>query len=888
MKKPRRLDRPPRDAAGRTPDPALREIDEELRFHLEGRVRDLMRQGHAEDDARRMAQAAFGDLNQVRREMHDAERQRRQRQSRRDLLRDLGRDLRQGMRRLRRSPSYTAVAICTLALGIGASVAMFTVLDAVVLRPLPYTQSERLVQLFPQANQNIWLSRTLGAGTPSVESSTGLSRWALTLTGQGEATVLTVLAVDAGYFDVFDVRPALGRAFRPEDTDPAQSDVVLLSYGLWRSRFGGAEVLGRRIRLDGYLHETREIVGVMPEGFQPLGAPVDAWIPLHIPPGRDFAADSSWYVNSVVGRMTPGATLEQVTAELKGVVSDVAAANPGRMDAEQVASASAVSLLDAVVGDVRRTLWTLLGAVVLVLLIACANVANLLLSRAVGQRQDLAVRSALGANRFRLAREQLAESSLLAAAGGGLGALLAHASLIGLRVADASGLPRVAALHGGVDGRALAFALAASVGSVLLFGVFPAWRTARDAPHTGLHDSSRGGSRGRRSHSINRGLVVLEMALAMILVTGAGLMLASFAALRSVDAGLDARDVLSVRLAPSEGRYAGERARQLWQDLESRVAALPGVTGVGSIQLEPFTLGNWSFPYLAEGVPPAADGHLETANIRMVTPGYFSAVDMPVLSGRPLTAEDRQGAPRSLLINHAMAEELWPGEDPLGREIRIFGSLSYRIVGVVGDVHQHALDLEPLPEMYVPHAQWGPPPVSMVLMVEGPELSALTSAIRDIVRSLDPDIPIPSAQPLSELLDASMDRRRFFAGLLGAFGGIALLLGGLGVYGVMSHLVGTRLPDFGVRLALGAGPRDVQREALLSGLRPAALGLALGSVGAMATAQLLRAALYGVPPVHVPTFVGVGLVLGAVAVLATWMPARRAARVDPLSVIRVD
>ncbi|MGH7555828.1 MAG: ABC transporter permease, partial [Longimicrobiales bacterium] len=495
----------------------LTEIDEELRFHLEGRIEALVAEGVSVEEARARVLEAFGDVDRIRGEMGRIEVERTRRVRRRDTISSFAMDVRLGARRLLRSPAHTATAVATLALGIGACVAMFAVVDAVVLRPLPYPEPERLVRIRPDRTTNIALSRAVGGALPSVESFTGISRWGLTLTGEGPATVLSAEVVDAGYFGVFGVQPVLGRPINATDTDPARSDVVLLSHAVWRSRFGGDPgVIGRRIRLDGYLHESREIIGVMPPGYRSLGEPAEVWIPLHIAPGRTIAADSSWYVNQLLARTKPGATIDGLSAEVRTAVARLSEAFPRAVDSDAVLTA-AISLRDSLVGGVRRTLWLLLGAVGLVLLIACANLANLQLARASARRRDLALRAALGASQARLVREQLAESGLLAVAGGVLGVLLARGALSVLRVVEASGLPVVGDVV--LDARVLAFAIASSGGSLLLFGAFPAWRAARAAPRDDLHQGGRGAaSAGLRAHRVSRALVSLESALAMVLV----------------------------------------------------------------------------------------------------------------------------------------------------------------------------------------------------------------------------------------------------------------------------------------------------------------------------------------------------------------------------------
>jgi putative ABC transport system permease protein len=678
-------------------------IDEEVRFHLEGRIEELMAAGLTEEEARRRAHEAFGDVDRVRSELVAIDTETARRTRRRELLNGFLRDVRIGWRRLRRSPGYTLVAVLTMMLGIGAAVAMFTVVNAVVLRPLPYPGADRLVRIWPAENFNIALSREMAPGLPSVSTATGISRWGLTMTGEGQASVLNAAAVDASYFDVFGVRPELGRAFTEGDTEPAASDVVLLGHGLWQSRFGGDRgIIGQRISLAGYGFSTREVIGVMPEGHNLQGQPADVWIPFSLSAGTPFLSDSSWYVNEVVGRLAAGATVGRASQEVRSLAVRLNMENPSRFDDEIVAAASAMSFLDSVVGDVRRLLWTLLAAVGLVLLIACGNLANLLVARTTARRRELAVQAAMGASRGRLVRQQLAESTIIAVSGGTLGVLLARLLLLLVGVADVSGLPRTGNLA--LDGKVLAFGLVVSFASLLLFGLLPAVRAASQQLRPDLTSGSRGTGVGHGVHRFNRMLVAAQIAMATVLTIGAGLMIGSFLRLKSVDAGMDTSDVLAIQVQPPADRYTGVAYVQYYETLTERLRQLPGVTGVGAIHLLPFTNGNWSFPYLAEGHAADPNTPLPSANFRMIMPGYFDAVDQPVVAGRAIGASDGASAPAVVVINATLARTLWPGEDPVGKELRIFGSMPHRVIGVVGDVHQVSLDRAPLPEMYVPVA----------------------------------------------------------------------------------------------------------------------------------------------------------------------------------------
>lgn len=877
-----------RPGAGEQPgeDRLDRRIDEEVRFHIEGRIEELIESGLSRAEAERRAVAAFGDVERVRTELRSIDETMEKRRRRREWAGGWLRDLRLGARRLRRKPGYALVSVLTLGLGIGASVAMFTVVNAVVLRPLPFPEPDRLVRLWPSANMNIAMSREVAEPLRTVTSYTGIAHWTLTLTDEGAATVIQAAAVDAGYFDVFGVQPLLGRSFVPEETDPSRSGVVLLSWGMWQSRFGGdRDVIGRRIRLSGYDHEDREVIGVMPEGHNTLNQDADAWIPLHLAAGRTVASDSSWYVGELVARLSPGATLEQVGDEVRAAAVRVRATYPGLIDESTVQSASAVRLIDSVVGGIRPMLWLLLAAVGLVLLIACANVANLALARSSGQRQELAVQTALGASRMRLIRHLLTESVVIAALGGLAGALLARVMLAIVRVAESSGLPRATDL--GTDWRVFAFATAASIGALIVFGVLPAALTTRGVLQQDLREGGRGGSRGRRTHRLNRSLVTVELAVATVLTTAAALVMAAFVSLRATDPGIDTSDVLEVMVQPPADRYSNDSHTALLNELATTFGALPGVESVGAIHLLPFTENNWSFPYLAEGHAPPEDGPLPSANFREITPGYLDAVDLELLRGRDFTSADRAGSPRVLLVNRTFAELLWPGEDPVGRRIAVFGSMQHEIVGVVADVHQHALDRAPLPEMYVPMAQWNQGGATAIFMLEGPGALELVSEARAAVAAIDADVPVTEVRPLSDALDASLARQRFTMLVLASFGVLALVLGGLGVHGVLSNLVGSRLGDFGIQLALGASRRSIMREALATGIAPALFGLALGIAGSLAAAGLIRRlAGEGGQGYFLAVLVVAGGVLFAVSVLASWLPARRASRADPLSVLR--
>lgn len=878
---------PERAVAGRDAGEIERDIDEEIAFHLEMRKRALMREGLSEREAAEQADREFGDIGSLRSVLRRSDLRVERRRRRGAWLTDLRQDVRYALRGFVRAPAFMAVALATLALGIGASVAIFTVVDSVVLRPLPYPEPDRLVRIAPGLNANVTLSDAMGK-VPSLSASTGIAQWWMTLSGDGDAVSLHAQLVDASFFDVFRVRPALGRAFRPEERDPARSDVVILSHGLWQSRFGGdPSVVGRRIAADGAGHETREVIGVMPAGFvAPAangGVAIDLWSPLALPAGRTLATDSTWYVNTVVGRLRDDVTAEHATTEVRAALSRARAESGSLLAEESVRTAGVVPLRDAVVGDVRTPLLILLAAVGLVLVLVSANLANLLLARGETRQPEFAMRMALGGTRGRLVRELFTESAVLAALGGAAGVITAHVILRILSVADSSGLPRTQELA--VDGRILAFATVVSLVSLIAFAVLPALRAASRAPAASLGGTGRSAGPGRAGRRIGRVMIAAEVALAVVLVSGAGLLLNSLRALRAVPSGLDVDRLVAIDLAPPPARVPGEQAVLFYENVIDRLGGLPGVQRASGIHLLPFTAGNWRFPYLAEGHPPPADAPLPAANFRVTTPGYFETVGIPLLAGRDFNADDRGDGEPVLIINERMARQLWPGENAVGREIRLFGSDRYQVVGVVGNVRQHALDREPLPEMYVPHARWQRVTFMTIMLRMDRSPRALAALAADAVRDIDAHVPV-TARPLADVLDESMAQRRFFAGVLSFFAGLALVLGAVGIYGVVNGAVVARIPEFGVRLALGATRGRVLADAMRDALAPVAAGIIAGTAGAIASTRLLAGILFGIGPRDPATLTAAIAVLAATAAVAAWLPVRRAGSVEPAQVLR--
>jgi predicted permease len=873
-----------------------RDVDEELRFHIEGRVRELQdEEGLGVEEARQRVLASFGDVDALGAECREIGREAALRRQRRELLPELAREVRLAARRLRRSPGFAGAAVLILALGVGASVAVFSVLYEVVLRPLAYQEPERLVRVWPGKSFNGSMVRYFERSVPAFEGVAGLSGWSFTLVGDDRTEQIQGAAVTPEYFDVLGVRPALGRSFLREEEHHENAGVVLLSHDFWQRRFGGdPDILGRELPLETFGRPPRHrVIGVLPPDFRPEARVADVWAPLQIgawraalEPAQAVASDSSWFVNEVVARLAPDATVAQASEQLRAAALRLRAEVPATSTEEEAETARAELLLDATVGEVRPVLWGIFSAAGMVLLIACANLSTLVVIRSSRGRGEAAVRAALGAGHARLLGERLIENGLLAALGGAAGVVLAAALLAAVRGGlVAAGLPRASAITLQVP--ALAFALAVSAGAMLLFALLPAFSSTRSAPGDALRGGPRPGATGARHH-LDRGLVAAEVALATLLLFGAGLALRSLLQVLSTDPGFRTDGVIALSVEPPNSQLTtGAERRAFYGELEVRLAALPGVESVGAIHLLPLTDNNWSYPYLAEGHAPPQNSPLPSANFRAVSGGYFRTLEIPLLEGRAFDERDRQGEPAVVILNRRMAEDLWPNESAVGKEIRLFGSQPLTVVGVVGDVRQHTLELAPRPEMYLPSGQYSL--AAMSVLIRAPTLAAGTlETLRELVWSVNPSVAVPRLLPLDQLVAESVAERRFAAQLLLGFGAVALLLAGCGVYGVTSYVVSLRVRELGLRLALGARPGQLGREALGWGLLPVMLGGAVGVVASLLAARLIAGLLYGVAPTDWATLAVVVALLGLVTLLANSIPARRAARLDPSEALRAE
>jgi predicted permease len=800
-------------------------------------------------------------------------------------------DIRYAFRRLRKSPGFAAVAILTLALGIGANSAIFSVVNAVLLRSLPYADAERLVLVThvtntgdraPMSPANF---RDVRREVRSLEE---LSFWTYsgsTLTGVGDPVRLEGAGVGAHFFEVMKAAPLLGRTFRPDENEPGRNRVAVLGHGVWRQRFGSdPRIVGRTLTLDG---EPYEVVGVMPEEFS-FPSNRDLWVPQEY--NADFVADASrgsWFITAI-GRLKPGVPHEQVARDVEALASRLKRQYP---ESNAEVGMTSVSLYEQMVGGVRVSLLVLLGAVGLVMLIACANVANLLLARAAAREGEVAVRVALGAGRGRLMRQLLAESMVLAVLGGVAGLVLAVWGTGALVALDPEGIPRLGEVR--VDGTVAAFTLGVSLLAGVLFGLVPAVQVTRSGVFGSLREGGRGALSGRGSARMRNTLVVAEMALAVMLLAGAGLLIRSFVRLQSVDPGFRTEGALSFTLSLPEAAYRGEPARAAFYDrLQERLAALPGVREAAAVSELPMGGSARLLTFEVEGAEPVQPGREPVSQILRATPGYFRAMGIPVERGRAIAPEDRAGAPRVMLMNREAARRFFPGQDPVGRRIRLAlgddtTTVSWEVVGVVGDVRQFGVGEDPEPAMFFPQAQAPEGSMGVVLRTAVAPLS-VAGAVRREVKALDPDLPVNDLQPLEQLTAESVSQPRFYMLLLSIFAGVALALAAIGIFGVISYGVAQRTREIGVRVALGADPASVLHIVVGGALGLAGLGVGIGVLGALAGTRVLSGLLFGVTATDPATYAGVAALLMGVAALASWLPARAATRVDPAIALRAE
>jgi len=813
-------------------------------------------------------------------------------------MRALLRDLRYGVRRFRRTPRFTAVVLLTLALGIGAAIAIFSVVDAVLLKPLPFHDPGRLLVIWEKnpahhrfrmfaagCNFRDWQAARSLAGAAALqdapqEAHMNLSGGGAAGAGAVEPEEVRVERLSAGMLPLLGVQPMIGRAFRTEEDQPGHANFVLLSHSLWERRFAAdAGIAGRPVRLRG---QSYTVLGVMPPGFALLDPAVDLWLPLGLNFNDPFALARRSL--TVIGRLRAGAAIEQARTELEAMGARGEQANP-QVDAGW--RPSVFSLTDELVGDVRRPLVVLTAAVGLLLAIACANVANLMLVRGAGRRRELAIRTAMGASHGRIVVQLLLESVVLALAGGALGLGLARAA-VALAVSLGSGsIPRLAQAQ--LDGRLLAFALAVSVLTGVLFGLAP----ALSAPDLNLNQtlaaSGRGNTITRTGRWLRSGLVVVEMGLALVVLIGAGLLARSFVRLLATPPGFQPGNLLTFRVPLAGGRNSTrERAVAFFQQLEETVSSLPGVRAASATSALPLTGLDLGSAFVVDGRPRPPEGERPIALMRYITPGYFRVMGIPQVAGRAFTASDNMQSAPVIVVNQTLARRFWPGANPLGGRLAMVDFNPPRtgeIVGVVGDVKSEGIDKDDWPTVYVPYRQVPATTMVMAVRTAGPPMAA-ASAVERAVHQLDPDQPVANRRSMEEVLGQSMAGWRFQTLLLALFGLISFALAAVGIYGVVSYDVGDRTHEIGIHMAMGAQPGDVLWLVVGGVARLALGGIAAGLAAAAGATRLMTSMLYGVDPRDFYTYAAISLILGAVALIAGYMPARRAMRLDPMAALR--
>jgi predicted permease len=863
------------------------ELSQEIETHLESLTDDYVRRGMSVDEARSAARREFGGVDQIT-EIHRDQRSI-------TLFDALAQDIKYTLRQLRKAPGFAAAVVVTLALGIGANTAIFSVVNAVFLQPLPYRDPDRLVfawgQIFDQTTAVTapdFVDWTVESRTLDLAAFT--SRGAdVNLTGLGDPLRLIGSRISANYFDVLGVRPILGRTFRPDEDREGQQKVTILSDGLWREQFGAdRQILGKTASLNS---EPHTIVGVMPASVGLTPNSPRLWMPLALTT-RELSAPGSRFLR-VIGRLRPGVSREEADAELNTIARALQLKRP---QSNRATLARLVPVREQLVGDVRPTLLVLVGIVALVLLTACANVANLLLARAGARARELAIRSAIGAGRSRLARQLLTESVVLAMMGAAAGLVVAFWATQALVAYLPASTPGLSSAR--IDGRTLAFTLGLALTTGLLFGLAPGLQMTRAQPHASLKEGGRDGADGDGSNRLRAALVVCEVAASLVLLISAGLLLRSFWQLLAVDPGFHPPRVLAWRLAPAQGRYnTPEQLAAFYRHVSERVAAVPGVSSVSLVSDLPLDNPGTNLVVYPEGRPRATSpADMQFVFYRMVSGDYFGALGIPLLRGRTLTDVDRAGRTRVAVINETTAKRVWPGDDPIGKRISLDDSVEMpaEVVGVVGDVRHFGLERPPQSELFVPIDQapatlWGWRDRTLTVIVRTNETPAqLFPHLRAAVQAVDAGLPLFRIMTVDQVMDESMAPRRVYTTLVALFALLAATLATVGLYGVMAYSVSQRTHEIGVRMALGASSRSILAIFVGDGLRMTLLGLALGVAIALIATRLLASRLFGVTSSDPLTFFGVGALLMLVAVAASYIPARRASRVDPLVALRCE
>jgi predicted permease len=822
-------------------------------------------------------------------------------------MRTLAKDVAYAVRMLAKSPGFSLAAILSLAIGIGANTSIFSILDALLLRPLPYKDAGRLVILWNRSpGLNItedWFStaqyfdiKTGHHGFEQVAIAIGGND---NLTSHGEPERVGTIRISSNLLPMLGQSAALGRTFSADEDSPGRPATALLSHGMWERHYGAdPRIIGQSVTLNGLPYE---VVGIMPPGFSlprevlpTLGGAEQADILLPLPLPADAAQNRDHEDYNIMGKLKPGVSTAQAQAEMDTITARLRHDHPQTYPPNGGLTFGIVPLLEQVVGDARPALFVLLGAVGFVLVIACANVANLLLARAVARQKEIAIRTAMGASRWRIVRQLLTESVLLSLCGGALGVLLAFWSLHWIQILGPKSVPRIHDI--GIDSAALLFTFLLSLGSGTLFGLAPALRISRLNVNATLQDASRGSAGTSavwgRGNRLRRLLVVAELALCVMVLIGAGLLIRSFGRLQHVSPGFNARNVLTLELTLNGPKYKDPQAvLATYRDLWNRVETLPGVTASGGVTALPMSqMFEWG-PITVEGrVLPPGENFIN-ADQHMVSGHYFSAMEIPLRSGRFFNEQDNPTSPKVVIVDEYMARQLWPDQNPIGQRIH-YGGVSDNepwetVVGVVGRVKQYTLDADSRIALYRPQTQYPTGTMNVVLRT-GADPAALTSAVKQTIRALDSDLPLYNVRTMEQRMEESLARRRFAMLLLALFACVALALATIGTYGVMAYLVNQGTREIGIRMALGATQMGIVRLVVWKGMALALSGVAVGLAGAFALSRLMRSLLFGVSPADPLTFVAISLLLALVTLLASYVQAHRAAHIDPIVSLRYE
>ncbi|MCI0489448.1 MAG: ABC transporter permease [Blastocatellia bacterium] len=805
----------------------------------------------------------------------------------------LWQDIRYAFRTLLKRPGFAVVVVLTLALGIGANTTIFSIVNGFLIRPLPYKNAERLVDINETA-LNVGLER-LSVAYPdfvdwrdqnqTFEDMAAYDEGSFNLTGRGEPERISGASVSASLFSVLGVAPVAGRDFRPEEDTPAGDKVVILSHGLWQRRFGAdPNILGQQLTLQGV---SRTVVGILPPGFQfPENA--DLWVPLALDPEETGRGNYSY---SVVARLKPGVTLEQGYADIDTIARRLGQQFKDKADVGVVVT----TLRDLYVEDARLAVLLFLAAVGFVLLIACANVANLMLARAASRQKEMAIRAALGARRWRVIRQLLTESILLALIGGASGLVLGRWGRDLLLTSIPEDIPFW--INFDIDLRVLGFILLISLATGLIFGLAPALQASRVDLNESLKESGGRGSAGGGHHRLRSLLVVAEIALALVLLISAGLMMKGFLQLQKVDPGFDSKNVLTMRVSLPSAKFDDVKQQrayyeQFYQQALERVKALPGVESASAVSNLPMGGSNWGMGYTVEGTPPHPPGQIPVANQRVVSPDYFRVMGIRMLQGRDFNELDaEEKSPEVVIVNETMVRRYWPGDDPIGKRLK-YGDHESKspwrtVVGVVNDVRHYGLDNQIREGVYVPHQQFAVSSMTFVIRT-ALDPSNMTGAVRSQIWEIERDLPVYQIRTMEEVLSRSVWQSRLYSWLFAIFAVMALVLAAVGVYGVISQSVTQRTHEIGIRMALGARPGDVLKMIVGHGAKLALIGMVMGLMGAFGVTWVMSKLLFGISATDPVTFAATSLALLGVAILASYIPARRATKVDPMVALRYE